>query len=153
MIRVVLDTNVFVSAILTPEGPPAKILEIALTGEMRLVISPVILREMGQVFQYPQIQKLLKERGITFKEIEEVLLKILKVATLTPGQLMLEGFSRDPADDMVISCAVEGGANFIISGDQDLIDLESFQEIRILAPAAFLRLIEHTEQKGGPKTT
>jgi putative PIN family toxin of toxin-antitoxin system len=142
MIRVVLDTNVFVSAILTPEGLPAKILEMALVGNMRMVISPAILREIGQAFQYPKIQKLLKKHGITPKEVEKVVLKILKASFLTPGQLSLEGFSRDPADDMVISCAVEGEANFIISGDRDLTDLESFQEIRILAPAAFLKLLE-----------
>jgi putative PIN family toxin of toxin-antitoxin system len=142
MIRVVLDTNVFVSAILTPEGPPAKILEMALAGNIRLVISPPILREIGQVFQHPKIQNLLKKRGITPKEVEKVVLKILKASFLTLGQLSLEGFSRDPADDMVISCAVEGEANFIISGDRDLTDLESFNEIRILAPAAFLNLLE-----------
>ncbi|MCX5887917.1 MAG: putative toxin-antitoxin system toxin component, PIN family [Deltaproteobacteria bacterium] len=140
MIRVVLDTNVFVSAILTPEGPPAKILEMAIAGNMRLVISPAILREIGQVFQHPKIQKLLKKRGITTQEVEKVVLKILKTSFLTPGQLSLEGSSRDPADDMVISCAVEGEANFIISGDRDLTDLESFQEIRILVPAAFLKV-------------
>jgi putative PIN family toxin of toxin-antitoxin system len=142
MIRVVLDTNVFVSAILTPEGPPAKILEIALAGNMTLVISPPILREIGQVFQYPKIINLLKKRGITPEEVEKAVLKILKTSFLTPGQLSLEGFSRDPADDMVISGAVEGKANFIISGDRDLTDLQSFQDIRILAPAAFLRLLE-----------
>jgi putative PIN family toxin of toxin-antitoxin system len=142
MIRVVLDTNVFVSAILTPEGPPAKVLEITLAGNMTLVISPPIFREIRQVFQYPKIKNLLKKRGITPEEVEKVVLKTVKTSFLTPGQLSLERFSRDPADDMVTSGAVEGKANFIISGDLDFSDLESFQEIGILALAAFLKLLE-----------
>jgi uncharacterized protein len=142
MIRAVLDTNVFVSAILAPEGPPARILEIALTGGIILVISQAILREINQVFQYPKIQKLLKKHGITASELEAAVFKILKVAFLTTGQLSLEGICADPADDMVLSCAVEGEADFIISGDQDLISLESYQGIKIVAPAAFLKLLE-----------
>ena len=142
MIRVVLDTNVFVSAILAPEMPPARILEIALTGGIRLVISQAILREIRQVFQYAKIQKLLKKRRITSPDLEDVVLKILKVAFLTTGQLSLKGICGDPFDDMVISCAVEGEADFIISGDQDLTSLESYQGIKIVAPAAFLKLIE-----------
>jgi uncharacterized protein len=131
-----------VSAILTPEGPPAEIIEMTLAGNMRLVISPAILMEIYQVFRHPKIQKLLKKRGITLEEVEMVVSKILKISFLTPGQLSLEGLSRDPTDDMVISCAVEGEANFIISGDRDLTDLECFQGIRILAPAAFLKLLK-----------
>jgi putative PIN family toxin of toxin-antitoxin system len=145
MIRVVLDTNVFVSAILSPEGPPARILEIALTGRIRLVISQAILREIRQVLQYPKIQKLLKKRRITAPELEAVVLKILKVAFLTTGQLSLEGICGDPADDMVVSCAVEGEVDFIVSGDQDLTSLESYQWIKIVAPAAFLKLTEEAE--------
>jgi len=99
-------------------------------------------RKIGQIFQYPKIQKLLKKRRITPLELEDVVLKILKVAFLTTTQLSLEEICGEPFDDMVISCAVEGEADFIISGDQDLTSLESYQGIKIVAPAAFLKLIE-----------
>jgi len=65
MIRAVLDTNVWVSAILTPGNPPAKILEFALTGKMRLIISPGIIREIGQVLKYPKVKKALKKQKET----------------------------------------------------------------------------------------
>lgn len=141
MIRVVLDTNVFVSALLTPDSPPAGILELALEGQLRLVISPGIIREIGLVFQYPKVKKSLKKHRLTEEEVAETILKILKIATITPGAEIAKGVSPDPGDDMVLSCAVEGRADFIISGDQDLTELDSYQGIRIVAPGIFLKLL------------
>ncbi len=142
MIRVVLDTNVFVSALLTPESPPARILELALEGKLRLVLSPGIIKEIALVLQYPRVKKALRKRRLTSKEVEEAIFKILKTAAITPGTVVAEGISRDPADDMILSGAAEGQADFIISGDQDLTCLESFEGIRIVNPTTFLRLIE-----------
>ncbi len=141
MIRAVLDTNVLVSALLTPNGPPAKILELALEGRLRIIISPAIIREIGLVFHYPRLKKALQKHHLSFEEIEEAIFKILKVATITPGENP-PGVSRDPTDDLVLSCAVEGQADFIITGDQDLTELESHEGIRIMEPATFLQLIE-----------
>jgi putative PIN family toxin of toxin-antitoxin system len=142
MIRVVLDTNVLVSALLSPLGPSAHILELALTGRLNIIISPAIIREIDTVFQYPRLKKALKKHRVSNEELEGAILKILKVATITPGENIVRGASRDPADDLVLSCAAEGRADFVISGDQDLTELESYEGIRIMLPAAFLRLIE-----------
>ena len=84
MIRAVLDTNVWVSAILAPGNPPAKILEFALTGEMRLLISPEIIREIGQVLKYPKVKKALRKHQITSQEVDDVILKLLRAAIITP---------------------------------------------------------------------
>lgn len=141
MIRAVLDTNVWVSALLTPGHPPAKILEFSLTGKVRLIISPGIIREIGRVWQYPKLKKALKKQQITSQEVEDIILKLLRVALITPGAILAEAVSGDPADDMVIACALEGKADFIISGDHHLTDLESYQGIKILAPATFYELL------------
>jgi putative PIN family toxin of toxin-antitoxin system len=141
MIRVVLDTNVFVSALLVPDSPPARILELALQGQLRLIISPAIIGEIGQVCHYPKVKKSLQKHGLQEAKVAAALTKILKVATLTPGAEIARGVSPDPADDLVLSCAIEGQADFIISGDQDLTKLESHQGIQIVTPANFLRLV------------
>jgi putative PIN family toxin of toxin-antitoxin system len=141
MIGAVLDTNVWVSAMLAPGHPPARILEFALTGKIRLIISPGLIREIGRVIQYPKVTKALKKHQITSQEVEDLILKMLKVALITPGDLLAEGVSNDPADDMIIACALEGQADFIISGDHHLTDLKDYQGIKIVAPAAFLKLI------------
>jgi hypothetical protein len=141
MIRVVLDTNVFVSALLVPDSPPARILELILQGQLRLIISPGIIKEIGQVWQYPKVKKSLKKHRLTEAEVAAAVIKILKVATITPGAEIARGVSPDPADDMILSCAVEGQADFIISGDQDLTELESYEGIKIVSPASFLKLL------------
>lgn len=145
MIRVVLDTNVLVSAILMPGSSPARILELALAGRLRWIISPGIIREMGLVFQYPKIKKAMKKQRLSYRAVEEVILKMLKVAAITPGKMIAQGVSRDPSDNMILSCAAEGQADFVISGDQDLTKLGSYEGIRIVDPASFLQLIEAKE--------
>ena len=147
MIRAVLDTNVWVSAILTPGNPPAKILEFALTGKMRLLVSPGIIREIGQVLKYPKVKKALKKHRITSQEVDDVILKLLKAALITPGGILAEGVSDDPADDMIIACALEGRADFIISGDRHLTDLKNHQGIKIDAPSTFLALIANLDKE------
>ncbi|MFA5109813.1 MAG: putative toxin-antitoxin system toxin component, PIN family [Desulfobaccales bacterium] len=139
--RAVLDTNVWVSAMLAPDHSPARILEFALNGKVRLVISPGIITEIRRVMQYPKVKKAIEKRKITSQEVEDVILKLLKVALITPGALLAESVSNDPADDMVIACAVEAQADFIISCDHHLTDLENYQRIKIVNPAAFLALI------------
>jgi putative PIN family toxin of toxin-antitoxin system len=141
MVRVVLDTNVFVSALLTPDSPPARILELIIERNLRLVISPGIIRELGLVFEYPKLKKALNKHGVADDVVANAILKILKIATITPESEIARGVSCDPKDDMVISCAIEGHADFIISGDQDLIKLESYKGVRIVTPATFLQLI------------
>jgi uncharacterized protein len=142
MIRVVLDTNVLVSALLTPDGPPAEILESVLEGRLRIIISPAIIREIGLVFQYPKLKKIMQKHHLSAEEVEEVIFKILKVAIITPGEKIIQGVSRDRTDDLILSCAAEGQADFVISGDKDLTELGSFEGIRIMDPANFLQLIE-----------
>lgn len=63
------------------------------------------------------------------------------IALITPGAETVAGVSPDPGDDQVLSCAVEGKADFIVSGDRDLIGLEDYQGIRIVTPAAFLKIL------------
>lgn len=141
MIRIVIDTNILVSAILTPEGNPAKILRLALQGKLNLIISPSILEEIRKVLRYPKLVKLMKKNMITLEEVYTFLDKMSKIAVITPGKLDIEAIPDDPSDNMVLSCAVEGEADFIISGDHHLTDLRIFQGIKIVDPAAFLKII------------
>ena len=140
MIRAVFDTNVFTSALFNPKGPPAQLLELGLQGKIRLIISPQIIAEIERVLTYPKVKKLLKKRKTTPHEVAEAIAKALKVAVLTPGDLTVAAIPDDPADDMVLACALEGNADFIISGDHHLLDLKNYQGIKIVNPARFLEL-------------
>jgi predicted nucleic acid-binding protein len=91
------------------------------------------------------------EKEAASGEVEDTILQLLKIATITPGAEIALGASQVPADDMVLSCAVEGQADFAISGDQDLIKLESYEGIKIVTPANFLQPKEYeSERRGHP---
>lgn len=141
MTRIVIDTNILVSAILTPEGNPAKILKLVLEGKLNLIISPAILEETRQVFNYPKLAKLMEKNNITRQEVYGFLDKMSRVALITPGKLEINAIPEDPADNKIIACALEGDADFIISGDHHLTDLKIFQGIKIIDPAAFLKIV------------
>ena len=69
------------------------------------------------------------------------------IAEITKGELVLEVSKEDPTDNIILACAAEGKADFIISGDSHLLRRANFEEIEIVAPATFLELvnIKHEE--------
>jgi uncharacterized protein len=140
MTRIVIDTNILVSAILTPKGNPAKILKLVLEGKLNLIISPAILEETQQVLRYPRLVKLMIKNKITKKEVYDFLGKMSKVAVITPDKLEIDAIPDDPADNKILACGLEGEADYIISGDHHLTDLKIFQGIKIVNPATFLKV-------------
>ena len=140
MTRLVLDTNVSVSAILNPRGKPALILKLALKGVVELVISRAMIEEMDKVLHYPKLINLLKKTKVSVEEVEAFINNLDTIAEITKGELVLEVIKEDPTDNKILACAVEGGADFIISGDSHLLRLANFEEIEIVSPATFLEL-------------
>ena len=133
--RVVLDTNVIVSA-LYRGGKPGIILALAHHGEIQLVISPFLLNELNRTLQ--------KERfRLTPRLIREYLRYVTRsVITVSPRFTFSEFQGQHAPDNRVLECAVAGGAQFIITGDQAILHLRSYQGIRILTPAAFLQTLQ-----------
>ena len=141
MMRVVLDANVFVSAALSANGIPAKILTAWRAEQFQLVISKAILEEIDRVLHYP---KILKRHQWREERIRLFIEDLAHLAVLTPGERKLTVITEDPSDNPYLECATEGEAEYIVSGDQHLIELEVYQNIRILTPRAFLDIIEGT---------
>ncbi len=139
MIRAVVDTNALVSGIISPLGTPAEIVRRWQQGDFLLITSPVLLDELRRVLAYPRIADRLHWSE---KEHSQFIKSLKTLALITPGTLSLPGVTRDPKDDPVVACAVEGEAEFIVSGDQDLLVLGTYQEIHIVTPRDFLVLLE-----------
>lgn len=135
MIRVVPDANVFVSAVLSPQGIPAKILNAWRKGRFHLLISEMILEEIGRVLRYPRIRK---RHRWTEEHIRTFIDDLTHLAILTPGELRLSVIVEDPPDDRYLECAAEGEADFIVSGDHHLLDLGKYEGIPIVTPREFL---------------
>lgn len=141
--KIVLDTNQLISAILTPDGKPAMILDEVLAGTLTLVISSKIIQEAEKVISYPKLAKLLKKKGVSLEKIKALLDKLRVIGVMTHDSLHLDIIHADPSDNMILACAVEGEADFIISGDHHLTDLKTYQSIRIVDPATFVvQLVE-----------
>lgn len=139
MIKVVLNANILVSALLIPRSNPAKILDLIREGELQPFMSFNVLSEIRSVLRYP---KLKKRHHQSHKQIDQFLENLFGFAAVTPGKLKVEAVKDDPEDNKYLVCAVEGEVDFIISGDHHLIDLKSFRGIRIVDPATFLAIIK-----------
>jgi len=139
MIRLVLDTNVFVGGVFTPQTPPAQILSLISRGHLRLITSKPIIKEAKKVLRYPKITKILEKQGISQKEVKNALNNLIKLAIITPGEVKIKIIEADPSDNIFLSAAIEGRADFIVSGDHHLTDLKSFKGIPILTPTGFLK--------------
>lgn len=137
MIRVVIDTNVFISATFLPHSKPARIIDGIRAGEIAWVTSAEILEEITRVLLSPRVQK---RHGLTAQQITKVLAGLIQGAEITRGTLRVNA-SRDPEDNKFLACAVEGRADYLVSGDKDLTDLKSYQDIPIVSPAAFLEIM------------
>lgn len=129
--RVVLDTNVVISAVISPAGKPLKVLMYCGRAQM-LVTSEALMTEIETRLMRPRISKR------TTPIEREIILDVLRVGSLLVKPATLAPTCRDPDDDIVLATALAGRADVIVTGDQDLLVLDPFQGIRILTPAAFL---------------
>jgi uncharacterized protein len=127
--RVVLDTNVLVSG-LGWAGPPAEIVDAVTAGELTLLSSPALIAELRRVLSYPKLAKVFADPNAVADLVESGSIQIL---TSTRLQVV-----DDDSDNRVLEAALDGGAEVIVSGDDDLLSLGSFQGIGIVTPAAFL---------------
>ena len=133
MLKVVIDTNVFISAFYLPESRPAKVVLLARRKTILNVISPPILKEVERIIK----KKLLWDNSKTQSAVR----RIKNFSEEVHPQERLAIIADDP-DNRILECAVAGQADFIISGDHHLLDLENYQGIKIVTPARFLELIE-----------
>jgi putative PIN family toxin of toxin-antitoxin system len=132
--KVVLDTNIAVSASINPKGPPADIIRAWRTQTFTWVISQPLLDELRRILFSSPV------RGYqvwTEAELSEFLVRIAQTAELVAPEERLDIIKNDPQDNRVLEAAVEAKADYIVSGDKDLLDLGSFQNIPIITPTRF----------------
>lgn len=141
MIRAVLDTNLFVSALISPLGIPAQLLDLWRAERFLPLISEPILVEIERVLSQPRLRR---GYGLTVARIEALIMGLRRFALLTSGELEVTGVARDPDDDKLLACALEGNADYLVTGDHDLLDLGSYQGIPIITAAAFLQMFEES---------
>lgn len=120
MIRVVVDPGVLVSAIITPAGPPAALLHAAREGRLDLIVSPRLLAELAAVLSREKFRTYL-----TLNEASEYVEGLAVLAETVADVDDPPEVSRDPDDDYLVALARATGATAIVSGDSDLVALQS----------------------------
>ena len=139
MTRVVLDTNVLVSAIIRPPGKPAQILRQAFI-RYRLLTCRFILSELVDVLARKHIQTKY-DKLVTSKLRVKFIEKIHSLGKVVETRTFLDAVS-DPKDNPVLACAVDGRADYLVTGDPHLLKLGIFSDVRILTPTQFLQILE-----------
>ncbi len=128
---VVIDTNVFISAILKPVSVPRRVLDFVIVDKGIFLFSDPVLTEFTKKIAHPKFgKKRLEEKKLFLKEMLKYSLVINITEKVTD--------CRDANDNMFLELAVCGNADYIVSGDKDLCVLNPFRDIPILTPAGFL---------------
>lgn len=131
--KVVFDTNIFISAFVIPGGKAEEAYLNALRGDFHLCSSVPILTEIAQ--------KLREKFGWEQDRITRLLKTIAKVATVVKSQPHLHLLADDP-DNRILECAIAAEASFIVTGDKHLLSLKHLQNIEIVRISDFLEILK-----------
>lgn len=134
MIWAVLDTNTLVSGFGWPSSVPGRVVDRALAGEFLLVTSRPLLGELDRVLRYPRLAPIFTDPSAVVRAFERASLVVTPQVTLS--------VARDPADNRVLEAAVEASVDAIVTGDDDLLALMSYDRIPIVPARAFLELLD-----------
>ena len=143
MIRAVFDANILISAFLSrdiPGGASNELLRFAISGHVELFLSVEIIDEAVQILA--SSRRLLTRYRYSPEEVGQYRADLITLATIvddpepTPGAV-----PRDPDDDKIVACAIAAGVDYLVSRDLDLLALQSYGAINIVAPEAFLHIV------------
>lgn len=137
--KVVLDTNLLISAFITPNGEPAQVVKLLQTEDFYLLLSADVFTELERVIQYPKLRTLYQ---YTDAQVEEFLDGIKRVAIWVEETERLSVVQSDESDNRFIELAVAGNARYIVTGDKKhLLKLRRYQSIDIVSPIEFLAFV------------
>jgi putative PIN family toxin of toxin-antitoxin system len=132
-VRVVADTNILVSGLLFG-GPPEQVFLSGMRGEIQLLTSLSLLKKF---------EKVLKEKfQLSPPMVREIVEEVREVAEVVEVSSHIETISYPDEDNRVLECAVDGKADFIVTGDtKHILPLKEYSGIKILSPSEFLKLL------------
>lgn len=142
--RAVIDTNVLISGFISRESYPAKLVDGWVEKRFEPVVSEEIIKEYREVFA--------RDRFSALGSVEErlkllgTLLSFEHVVLVNPQERICM-VKDDPRDDIFLECAAAGECEFIISGDQHLLKLKQYKNIKVITAKEFIELLKASEEK------
>ena len=132
MLRVVIDPNVFVSAVISSDGVPAQVVRAALARKFQLFVSAALIEELSDVLSRPKLRPYIES-----EQARTLVDSVLGVAELIDNPEPTRSTVRDPGDEYLCSLADATAADFLVSGDKDLSDAALVTAV-VMTPRAFL---------------
>jgi putative PIN family toxin of toxin-antitoxin system len=136
--KAVLDTNILVSAFITPRGTPAQLLEAWRAEQFDLITSPPILEELHEALSRPKLQR---RYHLSLVDIGDYVTLLAHAAVVVPGTRTVSALLRDADDQLILAAAIESASDYLVTGDKELLHLKRFHAVRIITPSAFLKLM------------
>lgn len=137
--RAVLDTVIFVRALLNPQGRWGRLLFDS-PGRYVIVLSPMIVREIIEVLHRPEIENKIPRLEFTIR-FTAILSKLEEAEIVEPTDQ--PPVCRGPGDDKFFWCAVSGGADYIVSEDRDMLDVSEYQGAKTASAEQFMRILDN----------
>ncbi len=143
MMRVVLDVNVVVSAVLAPNGTPHRLIQAWRLGAFFLITSAGIIAEVEDKLRSPRVDGAY---GVSADDVRAVgtLLRTQAEMAVVPREAVVV-VTNDPEDDYVLATAVAGTADYLVTGDRRMLALSVYQGIRIVSPRESLDMLPPDE--------
>jgi putative PIN family toxin of toxin-antitoxin system len=142
MLKVVIDTNIIVSALLKTQSNPALIISIILRRNYKLCLSEEIFSEFEEVLARDKFKHLDRLK------VKELLSTLKKNSLWVVPKISVNDVAKDPADNAFLECALETGADFLITGNIHHFPVKQFHQTRIVSPGEFLDLITKLNKIG-----
>jgi putative PIN family toxin of toxin-antitoxin system len=136
VLKVTVDSNVWVSALLTP-GNARKVVNCLKKGRFRLVYTNEIFDELIEVLARKKFAKKL-----IAQDREDLIDLIKQRGMLIRARQLPATISRDQKDDKFLVCSIASKCNFLVGGDKDLLCLAEYADVRIISPAQFLKMLQ-----------
>ena len=136
--KIVVDANLFASALIKPDSNPGRILQLVKENQVELVLSPPIIREIKRILLYPKIAKYHCKNA---HQLDAYFEDILLFSLMVEGENIPDVIKDDPADNKYLACAHEGEANYILSGEHHLLELGTYKGIPVVTATDFFSLL------------
>jgi putative PIN family toxin of toxin-antitoxin system len=137
-VNVVLDTNIYIGAVITPRGPAGQVVTAWRGSAFDVVLSRQLIAEIERALTYPQVQRYMSLGSI---ELADLMDRLYRIAIRVDPETALS-ISRDPDDNPVLEAAVAGEAEYVVTNDNDLLSLGTYADIEIVTAAHFLRILK-----------
>lgn len=138
-IRAVIDTHLLAHGLLSPSGPAREVIDAWLAGRFTQVTCICLADELRHILNHPPISTRIE---LTHRQTDLLLAALLSESELVPGSVELSVLDRFPQYDTLLSCAVEGYVNYLVTADLMLLSLGEYAGFPILSPESFLQSLK-----------